>query len=132
MYKIFFYQDGRGKEPVYEYLKELSKRKDKDSRIKLNKYNDYIHISPKEPRIRDAEHLTQGKIRCLLLGSGPKHFSSTSIKMKGLCSIHYTNSLSLCLNGVTYFNSQSHYTFSWLYGRRLASAVAEMYGAESS
>ena len=42
MYKIFFYQDGRGKEPVYEYLKELSKRKDKDSRIKLNKCNDYI------------------------------------------------------------------------------------------
>ena len=42
MYKIFFYQDGRGKEPVYEYLKLLSKRKDKDSRIKLNKCNDYI------------------------------------------------------------------------------------------
>ncbi len=28
MYKIFFYQDGRGKEPVYDYLKLLSKRKD--------------------------------------------------------------------------------------------------------
>ena len=42
MYKIFFYQDGRGKEPVYDYLKLLSKRKDKDSRIKLNKCNDYI------------------------------------------------------------------------------------------
>ena len=54
-----------------------------------------VLISPKEPRIREAERLTQGKIRCLLLGSGPDHFSSTSIKMKGLCSIHYTNSLSL-------------------------------------
>jgi phage-related protein len=42
LFKIFFYQDGRGKEPVYEYLKALSKRKDKDSRIKLNKCNDYI------------------------------------------------------------------------------------------
>ena len=42
MYKIFFYQDRRGYEPVYEYLKELSKRKDKDSKIKLNKCNDYI------------------------------------------------------------------------------------------
>jgi phage-related protein len=42
LYKIFFYQDGRGKEPVYEYLKALSERKDKDSRIKLNKCNDYI------------------------------------------------------------------------------------------
>ncbi len=42
MYKIFFYQDRRGKEPVYDYLKELSNRRDKDSRIKLNKCNDYI------------------------------------------------------------------------------------------
>ena len=42
MYKIFFYQDSRGNEPVYDYLKLLSKRKDKDSRIKLNKCNDYI------------------------------------------------------------------------------------------
>lgn len=42
MYKIIFYQDRRGKQPVKDYLVQLSKRKDKDSRIKLNKYNEYI------------------------------------------------------------------------------------------
>ena len=44
MYKIFFYQDRRGKEPVYDYLKQLSKRNDKDSRINFNKIRDYIKI----------------------------------------------------------------------------------------
>ena len=44
MYEIFFYKDKNGKEPVKEYIKALSKRKDKDSRIKLNKIQDYIQI----------------------------------------------------------------------------------------
>jgi phage-related protein len=42
MYRIVFYRDRNGKEPVYEYLRELSTRSDKDSRIKANKLNDYI------------------------------------------------------------------------------------------
>lgn len=42
MHKIFFYKDKSGNEPVLEYMYELADRKDKDSRIKLNKINDYI------------------------------------------------------------------------------------------
>lgn len=44
MNSIYFYKDKNGKEPVLDYLKELSKRKDKDSWIKANKINDYIEI----------------------------------------------------------------------------------------
>lgn len=44
MYKVYFYKDKRGKEPVLEYIKELAKKNDKDSRIKLNKIQDYIEI----------------------------------------------------------------------------------------
>lgn len=42
MYKVYFYRDKKGKQPVLDYLKELSKKKDKGSRIKFNKMNDYI------------------------------------------------------------------------------------------
>jgi phage-related protein len=44
MYKIDFYSDQNGKEPVLEYLEELASKKDKDSRIKLNKIRDYMKI----------------------------------------------------------------------------------------
>ena len=40
--KLFFYRDTRGKQPVLEYIQKLAKSKSKDSRIKLNKVNDYI------------------------------------------------------------------------------------------
>ena len=42
MHKVFFYRDRNGREPVAEYLDELSQREDKDSRIKLNKIREYI------------------------------------------------------------------------------------------
>ena len=42
MYKIRFYKDRRGKRPVADYIKELAKKKDDDSRIKLDKINDYL------------------------------------------------------------------------------------------
>lgn len=42
MHEIIFYKDRNGNEPVLEYLRELSKNKNKDNRIKLNKINDYI------------------------------------------------------------------------------------------
>ena len=42
MYQIHFYRDKNGKEPVKEYLRELSSKTDKDSRINLNKIRDYI------------------------------------------------------------------------------------------
>ena len=42
MYEIHFYRDRNGKEPVKEYIAGLASRKDKNSRIKLNKIMDYI------------------------------------------------------------------------------------------
>ncbi len=42
MYEIYFYKDRNGKQPVKDYIKELSSRNDKDSRIKVNKVRDYI------------------------------------------------------------------------------------------
>ena len=42
MYKVKFYRDKNGNEPVKEYLKELAQKNDKDSRINLNKIRDYV------------------------------------------------------------------------------------------
>jgi phage-related protein len=42
-YNIFFYRDKNGKEPTLEYVRELKARKDKDSRIKAGKIQDYIN-----------------------------------------------------------------------------------------
>lgn len=44
MHEIHFYKDKNGNIPVAEYIFELSQKKDKDSRIKLNKIRDYIKI----------------------------------------------------------------------------------------
>ena len=44
LYNVHFYKDRNGREPVKEYLEELAARKDKNSRIKLNKIRDYIKI----------------------------------------------------------------------------------------
>lgn len=44
MHKIYFYKDANGNEPVLDYLRKLSCSKGKDSRIKLNKIQDYIQI----------------------------------------------------------------------------------------
>ena len=44
MYKINFYQDKNGRQPALDYLKKLCSRKDKDSRIRANKMQDYINV----------------------------------------------------------------------------------------
>jgi phage-related protein len=44
VYKIIFYKDKTGKIPVREYIDDLASKHDKDSRIKLNKIQDYIQI----------------------------------------------------------------------------------------
>ncbi len=44
MHKIYFYKDKHGNELVADYLKKLASKKDKDSRIKLNKIRDYVKI----------------------------------------------------------------------------------------
>ncbi|MDR2048034.1 MAG: type II toxin-antitoxin system RelE/ParE family toxin [Treponema sp.] len=42
MYEVIFYKDKNGKEPVKEYIQDLARQKGKNSRIKLNKIQDYI------------------------------------------------------------------------------------------
>jgi len=42
VYSVDFYQDESGKEPVFEYMLTLFRKNDKDSRIKLQKIQDYI------------------------------------------------------------------------------------------
>ncbi len=44
MHKIYFYKDKSGNQPVLDYLHELMKANDKDSRIKLNKIRDYVKV----------------------------------------------------------------------------------------
>lgn len=44
MHPIYFYRDKQGKCPVIEYLDSLAAKSDKDSRIKLKKIQDYMHI----------------------------------------------------------------------------------------
>ena len=44
MHPIYFYRDKQGRRPVANYLDELAARKDKDSRIKLKKIQDYMKI----------------------------------------------------------------------------------------
>lgn len=47
LYDIHFYKDKDGKEPVVEYLRELSAQNTKDARIKLHKIQDYINVLAK-------------------------------------------------------------------------------------
>ncbi len=42
LYKIHFYKDNNGNQPLVEYLLELARQNDKDSRIKLGKIRDYV------------------------------------------------------------------------------------------
>ncbi len=44
MHEVYFYKNTKGEEPILEYMKELAEKNDKDSRIKLNKINDYIQV----------------------------------------------------------------------------------------
>lgn len=44
MYQVHFYKDKDGHAPVKEYIEELAKKKDKDSRIKVGKIRDYIKV----------------------------------------------------------------------------------------
>ncbi|MBO4359986.1 MAG: type II toxin-antitoxin system RelE/ParE family toxin [Eubacteriaceae bacterium] len=44
MYKIIFYQDSSGHQPVKEYIRALAAEESKDSRIRLNKIRDYIKV----------------------------------------------------------------------------------------
>ena len=51
MHTIFFYRSRDGKRPVADYIRELAEKKDKDSRIKLHKIQDYIKAPPHKDRL---------------------------------------------------------------------------------
>lgn len=42
MYNIYFYKDRKGNQPVADYLNDLIKHDNKDSRIKANNIRDYV------------------------------------------------------------------------------------------
>jgi len=44
VHAIYFYKDKQGNQPVLDYMRELARHESKDSRIKLNKLNDYIEL----------------------------------------------------------------------------------------
>ena len=44
MYKIYFYKNINGEQPVLNYLRELKNQNTKNSRINLNKIQDYIQV----------------------------------------------------------------------------------------
>ena len=44
MHAIYFYKDKQGNQPVLDYMRKLARHDSKDSRIKLNKLNDYIEL----------------------------------------------------------------------------------------
>jgi phage-related protein len=61
VFDVLFYKDRNGREPVLEFIQELDKRKDKDSRIQVNKIYDYIDFLSRvgttagEPYIKHLE-----------------------------------------------------------------------------
>lgn len=44
MYKVYFYKDSNGKEPVLEYMRQLAAGGGKEKRIQLNKIHEYIQV----------------------------------------------------------------------------------------
>jgi phage-related protein len=48
MSKIVFYKDKNGGRPIVNYLRELSAKNDKNSRVKADKINDYITYLAKD------------------------------------------------------------------------------------
>jgi phage-related protein len=47
MFQIKFFKNSKGEEPIKEYIENLHKKSDKDSRIKLNKIGDYLETLKK-------------------------------------------------------------------------------------
>jgi len=61
LYKIHFYRDRNGNRPVADYIKTLATRRDKDSRIKVRKIQEYLNalgeygLRLKEPYIKHID-----------------------------------------------------------------------------
>lgn len=61
MHEIIFYRNTKGEQPVLDYMEELSRGSGKDSRIKLNKINDYIQALS----VYGTERLTENYVKHL-------------------------------------------------------------------
>lgn len=61
LHEIIFYRDRSGRCPVMDYLDELAGQNGKDSRIKLNKVNDYIQALA----VYGTEGLTENYVKRL-------------------------------------------------------------------
>lgn len=48
MYKIIFYKNKSGKEPVKEYISDLMAQQGKDSKIRIKKIQDYLNLLRKK------------------------------------------------------------------------------------
>jgi len=60
VFEVFFYKDKNGRRPVLEYMQELARKGDKDSRVKANKIRDYVkYLREAGPRAKEpyAKHL---------------------------------------------------------------------------
>jgi len=60
MYRIRFFKDRRGREPIKEYIAELAASNSKDSQIKFQKISDYLkYLSEKGKQAQEpyAKHL---------------------------------------------------------------------------
>lgn len=44
MYEIVFYKTEKGEEPVFDFIRQLAAKKDKDSRINHNKIQEYMQV----------------------------------------------------------------------------------------
>jgi phage-related protein len=61
VFDIFYYRDKQGRQPIREYILELSSRKDKESRVKTKKIYEYIGYlsrvgtAAKEPYVKHID-----------------------------------------------------------------------------
>ena len=44
MFEVYFYEDRSGNSPILDFIKDLSQKTDKNSRINHKKINDYIQV----------------------------------------------------------------------------------------
>lgn len=64
MHEIIFYRDKNGKSSVLEYISELEKRADKDSRINYTKIQEYIQTLSEHGMLSGEPHIkhVEGKL----------------------------------------------------------------------
>ena len=68
MFDVFYYEDKNGKSPIADYVQDLAARRDKDSRIKLNKlyeYAKYLSETGSQAREPYAKHHTQSTLTAI-------------------------------------------------------------------